>query len=432
MRKLSSRFQQTGRLYRVQGSIHARIPASIGDVVQIRTRDGRRSVAEVIGFDKESVQLMPMIGGANFQEGDLVISTGQGVRLPVGEQMLGRVLNSSGFPIDDCGPLDNAYWVSGTAQTPGVLKRQNISQPFETGVRAIDGLLSVGKGQRVGIFAGSGVGKSTLLGQIARHAESDVNVVTLVGERGREVRPFIEESLGREGLRRSVVVVSTSDETPLSRIRAVESSIAIACWFRDQGANVLMMMDSLTRFANAQKELGLLLGEPPTTRGYPPSVFQKMAMILEQLGNSDRGTITGLITVLVDGDDMNEPVADSARSILDGHFVLSRAIAEKNHYPALDVLASISRLAREITSESQRNAVGSIKEIMSIYAEVEDVIRIGAYQPGVNPTTDGAIRCMPKINEFLTQGFEKSELNLTWQHLEELSQFCMQQVKVAA
>lgn len=416
--------EQTGHLYRVQGSIHAKVSASIGELVRIRVSTGTLVPAEVIGFDDNRAQLMPMLSGFQFHEGDLVIASGRRMQVPVGPSLLGRVLDATGKPIDHKGHLKTNQKVSLQLRPPTPLDRDEIVQPFETGIRAIDSMLTIGTGQRVGIFAGSGVGKSTLLGNIARHAVSDVNVVTLVGERGREVKPFIESCLGSEGMKKSVVIVSTSDESPLFRVRAVETAIAIAHWFRDQNLNVLMMMDSLTRFASAQKELGLMLGEPPTSRGFPPSVFQRMAGVLEQLGNSSGGSITGLITVLVDGDDMNEPVADQARSILDGHIVLNRELAEKNHYPAIDVLASISRLAREITNEQQRADVATIRNTMALYREVELLVQIGAYKRGNTPATDGAIDCLPMINQFFQQDNEKVSINETFQLLSQLAAIC--------
>ena len=416
--------EETGRLYRVQGSIHAKVSASIGELVRIRVSNGQLIPAEVIGFDNNRAQLMPMVSGYQFHEGDLVIASGSRMQVPVGRELLGRVLDSTGNPIDRKGHLKSRTRVPLQLQPPTPMDRDAISQPFETGIRAIDSMLTIGTGQRVGIFAGSGVGKSTLLGNIARHAVSDVNVVALVGERGREVKPFIEHCLGPAGIKKSVVVVSTSDESPLSRVRAVETSIAIANWFRDQNLNVLLMMDSLTRFASAQKELGLMLGEPPTTRGYPPSVFQRMAGVLEQLGNSAGGSITGLITVLVDGDDMMEPVADSARSILDGHIVLNRELAEKNHFPAIDVLASISRLAKEITTKEHQADVATLRNTLALYREVELLVQIGAYTRGNTHATDGAIDCVPLINQFFQQESEKTTLEDSSRLLSKLATIC--------
>lgn len=421
-------FEQTGRLYRVQGSIHATVSASIGEMVRIRVSDGSLVPAEVIGFENNRAQLLPMSSGYQFHDGDLVIASGQTVRVPVGNQLLGRVLDATGSPIDNKGHLKTSQKVSLKLSPPTPLNRKNISTPFETGIRTIDSMLTLGTGQRVGIFAGSGVGKSTLLGNIARHAEADVNVVALIGERGREVKPFMEDSLGPEGMKKSVLVVSTSDESPLCRVRAAETAIAIANWFRDQSRNVMLMMDSLTRFATAQKELGLMLGEPPTTRGFPPSVFQRMAGILEQLGNSQSGSITGIITVLVDGDDMNEPVSDAARSILDGHIVLRREIAENNHYPAIDVLGSVSRLAREIVSENHNVDASIIRSTVALYREIETLIQMGAYKTGSNPSTDGAVECMPLINRFLRQNREKSSFGTTTTQLTELASICRDKV----
>ncbi|MEL7338630.1 MAG: FliI/YscN family ATPase, partial [Planctomycetota bacterium] len=305
--------QTTGRLQSVEGRMCATIDAGLGELVRITSNRGQSVLAEVIGFTDDKAQLMPYHSGVDFGRGDVVVSTGHRLRIPVGGELLGRVIDSMGRPIDSRGPLHCSGSTELHFGTPDPLTRPLIRDPFITGIRSIDGLLTLGQGQRVGLFAGSGVGKSTLLGEIAKHALCDINIVAMIGERGREVRPFIEETLGPNGLARSIVIVSTSDQPPLARVRASETAVAIASWFRDQGMNVLFMLDSLTRLAHAQRELGLLLGEPPTSRGYTPSVFQKMAQLLEQLGTSDRGVITGLLTVLVDGDDMNEPVADAAR-----------------------------------------------------------------------------------------------------------------------
>lgn len=416
------KFETTGPLTKVHGVMMANLQAAIGEVVLIRTATGKMVRAEVIGFEDQQIQIMPLTGQFQLQPDDLVIATGGFPTIPIGDNLLGRVIDSSGKPLDDRGPIRCPQSVTLEAKTPPPLHRQSIDKPFETGIRAIDSLLTIGRGQRVGIFSGSGVGKSTLLGNIARSAESEVNIVVLVGERGREVRPFIERSLGPAGLAKSVVVVSTSDETPLSRIRAVESAIAIAGSFRDRGRNVLFMLDSITRLAFAQRELGLLLGEPPTSRGYPPSVFQKLAEVLEQLGNSDCGSITALVTVLVDGDDMNDPVADSARSILDGHIVLDRAIAAQNHFPAIDVMASNSRLANQLISESQSRSAGAVKKSIALYRHVEDMVLLGAHQRGKIPETDRAIDAMPAINRFLAQGSEPVPFEAMSQQLEELAQ----------
>ncbi len=347
--------RQTGRLKSVSGRVCATMDAGLGELVEIKSASNKSVLAEVIGFDHDQVQLMPFESGINFRRGDLVVGQGCRMRLPVGFRMLGRVVNAVGHPIDSLGNLQFEQTTEVEFKSPDPLTRPHIRQPFVTGIRAIDGLLTLGKGQRVGLFAGSGVGKSTLLGEITKHAESDVNVVAMIGERGREVRPFIEHSLGPEGLKKSVVIVSTSDQPPLARVRASEAAVVIASWFRAQGQNVLLLLDSLTRLSHAQRELGLLLGEPPTSRGYTPSVFQKMARLLEQLGTSQAGSITGLLTILVDGDDMNEPVTDAARSILDGHIVLDRKLAHQGHFPAIDVLSSASRLFTDVTGKEQQD-----------------------------------------------------------------------------
>jgi flagellum-specific ATP synthase len=343
------------------------------------------------------------------------------MQVPVGQGILGRIIDAVGRPIDGRGPLNFSDKVDLKFAAPSPLTRQDIDKTFVTGVRAIDGLLTVGQGQRVGLFAGSGVGKSTLLGDVARSAESDINVVALIGERGREVRPFVEQALGAEGLRRSILIVSTSDQSPLARVRASETAVMIASWFRDQGNNVLLMLDSLTRLSTAQRELGLLLGEPPTSRGYTPSVFQKMAVLLEQLGTSERGSITGLLTVLVDGDDMNEPIADAARSILDGHIVLDRKLAHKGHFPAIDILASASRLFNEITSSEHQVAAMALRKIVATYREVEDLIQIGAYRNGSVPETDAAVAALPTVNQFLQQPVgQPSDFQATTERLQQI------------
>lgn len=400
----------TGRLQSVEGRMCATIDAGLGELVKITSSTGQSVLAEVIGFNDDKAQLMPYHSGVDFQRGNVVISTGRRMRVPVGQQLLGRVIDSLGRPMDSLGPIHCNSKTELHFESPDPLSRPLIREPFVTGVRSIDGLLTMGQGQRVGLFAGSGVGKSTLLGEIAKHALCDINVVAMIGERGREVRPFIEETLGTEGLARSVVIVSTSDQPPLARIRASESAVAIASWFRAQGMNVLFMLDSLTRLAHAQRELGLLLGEPPTSRGYTPSVFQKMAQLLEQLGTSDKGVITGLLTVLVDGDDMNEPVADSARAILDGHIVLDRKLAHEGHFPAINVLKSASRLFKEVTSPEHQRDAASIRRVLAKYAEVEDLLQIGAYQKGAMPESDRAIETHPDVKQFLQQAMDDPSL----------------------
>lgn len=415
--------RKTGRLKSVSGRICANIDAGLGELMRIHCSDGTSVLAESIGFDQDLVQLMPFESGVGFRRNDLVVSENHDMRIPVGNELLGRVINALGNPIDQLGPLRCSEQARFHTVSPDPLSRPKIKEPFETGIRAIDGMLTIGKGQRVGLFAGSGVGKSTLLGEIATHAESDVNVVAMIGERGREVRPFIEESLGPKGLERSIVIVSTSDQPPLARIRASEIAVIIANWFRGQGKNVLLMLDSLTRLSHAQRELGLLLGEPATSRGYTPSVFQKMAQLLEQLGTNSTGSITGLLTVLVDGDDMNDPVADSARSILDGHIVLDRKLAHQGHYPAIDILSSASRLFNEVTDSDHKASVANIRKIIARYQKVEDLIQIGAYKKGVVPESDQAVEKLPAVNRFLQQSLsEPHHLKDTTQELNKLRQ----------
>ena len=396
-------FQNTGRLKSVRGSIEATVKASVGELVRIHCQSGQQVEAEVIGFGESHVQIMPFEQGVDLRRNDLVVAENRRMQVPVGMGILGRIINAVGAPIDGCGSLDATDHIDLKFVTPSPLTRTHIDKTFVTGIRAIDGLTTIGQGQRVGLFAGSGVGKSTLMGDIARNAQSDINVVALIGERGREVRPFVESALGKAGLEKSVLVVSTSDQSPLARVRASETAVMIASWFRSQGLNVLLMLDSLTRLSTAQRELGLLLGEPPTSRGYTPSVFQKMAVLLEQLGTSNKGSITGLLTVLVDGDDMNEPIADAARSILDGHIVLDRKLAHKGHFPAIDILASASRLFNEIATPEHQQAAKVARQIVATYREVEDLIQIGAYRKGTVAATDASISALPTVNKFLQQ-----------------------------
>jgi len=360
-------------------------------------------LAEVIGFGGDDAVLMPFGRPEGLRPGLTVVALRRRLRVPVGRAVIGRVLSAIGTPIDERGRLPTVRLRELLQSGVSPLDRPDITQPFETGQRAIDGLLTLGRGQRVGLFAGSGVGKSTLLGEIARHAVSDVNVVALVGERGREVRPFLMDCLGEEGLRRSVVIVATSDEPPLMRLRAAETAITIASAFREEGRNVLFMLDSLTRLAHAQREVGLLLGEPPTARGYTPSVFQNMASQLELLGQTSRGAITAIVTVLVDGDDTEEPVSDAARSILDGHIVLDRTLAQKGHYPAISISQSISRLFDSVNEPEAIVAGKKIRAILKTLEEMQDLIRLGMYSKGASPQIDQAIALQPTVNTFLQQ-----------------------------
>lgn len=384
--------------------------AQIGEFCTIYARHLRTPVgAEVVGFRGDRVLLMPLGEMDGIGPGSEVVASGHSLRVPVGPGLLGRILDGLGRPIDGKEPpeIETYYPVSNTPPPP--LSRRRITERLGLGVRAIDGLLTVGRGQRIGIFSGSGVGKSTLMGIIARNTEADVNVVGLIGERGREVRDFIERDLGEEGLKRSVVVVATSDQPALVRLKGAFVATAIAEYFRDQGKDVMLMMDSVTRFAMAQREVGLAIGEPPATRGYTPSVFALLPKLLERSGTSSKGSITGLYTVLVDGDDMSEPIADAARSILDGHIVLSRKLASKNHYPAIDVNSSLSRLMVEITDEDHRQAASKLREVLATYSEAEDLINIGAYKQGSNPKLDYALEKIDAVNSFLRQGiYERS------------------------
>jgi flagellum-specific ATP synthase len=362
-------------------------------------------LAEVVGFRENRVLLMPLGVMEGIKPGSEVVATRQTQQVTVGMELLGRMLDGLGRPMDGGPPLDMPLTYPVNAPPPNVVTRPRIHEPLQVGVRAIDGCLTLGKGQRIGIFSGSGVGKSTLMGMIARNTDADVNVIALVGERGREVRDFVEDSLGIEGVQRSVVVVATSDQPALLRIKAALVATSVAEYFRDQGANVMLMMDSVTRLAMAQREVGLAIGEPPATRGYTPSVFALLPRLLERSGTSGTGvgSITGLYTVLVEGDDMNEPVADTVRGILDGHIVLSRDLAQRSHYPAIDVLQSVSRVMPQITSPEQRDAASTLREILATYRGAEDLINIGAYVDGSNPRIDYARSKIEAANAFLRQ-----------------------------
>ena len=387
--------------------------ASVGEVCLVETSEGKRP-AEVVGFRNNRVLLMPLGEMAGITPGAMVIATGQPARVSVGKGLLGRILGGLGDPIDGLGPLQVEDSRPITADPPNALSRDRITKPIATGIRSIDAVLTLGKGQRMGIFAGSGVGKSIAMGMIARNTSADVTVVALVGERGREVREFLERDLGKEGLKRSVVVIATSDQPALVRIKASLVATTIAEYFRDQGADVMLMMDSITRLALAQREIGLSVGEPPTTRGFTPSVFAMMPKLLERAGTSANGSITGLYTVLVEGDDLDEPVSDHLRSILDGHIVLSRQLASLGHYPSVDILPSISRVMIDVVPEDHMNAAKHLKEVVSTYREAEDLINIGAYAKGSNPKIDFAISANENINTFLQQGiFEKASFDET-------------------
>ena len=396
-------FRIAGKLRSARGVLRARIPATVGELCHIEMNANERMLAEVIGFSEDDALLMPYGQVDGLRPRMTVVGLGRTLRVPVGPAVIGRVLNALGTPIDMRGRLSTVRFRKLISGSPAPMNRGEIVTPFETGQRAIDGLLTMGNGQRVGLFAGSGVGKSTLLGEIAKHASSDINVVALVGERGREVRPFLEESLGEEGLRRSVVVVATSDEPPLMRLRAAQTAVTIANEFREEGRNVMLMLDSLTRLAHAQREIGLMLGEPPTARGYTPSVFQNMANLLEQLGQDRDGSITALVTVLVDGDDTEEPVSDAARSILDGHIVLDRKLAQAGHYPAIDIGQSVSRLFNSVNDKAHIAAGTKVRSIIKTLAEMEDLIRLGLYTKGSSEQIDTALSLQPAINTLLQQ-----------------------------
>ncbi|MEA3417364.1 MAG: flagellar protein export ATPase FliI [Thermodesulfobacteriota bacterium] len=382
---------------------------SIGEMCRIYPNGSNRTIgAEVVGFREEKVLLMPFGNLNSVGPGSKILSTGKKSNVKVGHNLLGRVIDGLGNPIDDRGPIEAECEYPVYADPINPLKRGRITKPIDLGIRVINGLFSCGRGQRMGIFSGSGVGKSFLLGMISRNTKADINVIGLVGERGREVREFIENSLGKEGLARSVVVVATSDMHPLIRMRAAYVATAISEYFRDQGMEVLLMVDSVTRFAMAQREVGLSVGEPPTAKGYTPSVFSIMPKLLERAGSlEDSGSITGLYTVLVEGDDFNEPIADAARSILDGHITLDRSLAAKNHYPAIDVTESISRLMAGIVNEKHRKMVGDVLNIVSTYRQAEDLINIGAYVEGSNPEIDNAIKMIGKVNSFSRQDIDE-------------------------
>lgn len=395
----------TGEVTRVIGmGIESIGPmANIGDICTVESRGSKEAItAEVVGFRDGHLMLMPLGELQGIGPGCKVRAFGDRLSIKVDESLLGKVVDWRAHPIDG-EEIFCKYAVPIENVAPNPLSRNRIEKPLELGVRVIDGMLTVGKGQRIGIFAGSGVGKSTLMGMIARNALSDINIIALIGERGREVREFIENDLKLEGLKRSIVVVATSDQPALMRLKAAKTATALAEHFREQGKDVLLMMDSLTRFSMAQREIGLAIGEPPVSRGYPPSVYAELPKLLERAGNSDKGSITGMYTVLVDGDDFNEPITDTARGILDGHIVLSRKLAHKGHYPAIDVLASISRVMSNIASPTHKKLASEIKKQMAIYKESEDLINVGAYNKGSSSEIDLAIEKMPDINEFLCQ-----------------------------
>ena len=383
--------------------------AKLGDICLIypdSKEEMKPVMAEVVGFKDKKTLLMPYEAVEGIGFGSMVENTGQPLSIQVSDELLGQTLDGLGRPSGDGMVAINGRTYSVEAPPPDPMSRDIIEDVLPLGVKAVDGLITIGKGQRIGIFAGSGVGKSTLLGMFARNTKADVNVIALIGERGREVREFIERDLGPEGMKRSVVVVATSDKPALERNKAAKTATAIAEYFRDQGKDVLLMMDSLTRFSMAQREIGLASGEPPVSRGYPPSVYSEMPKLLERAGRSKTGSITGLYTVLVDGDDFNEPITDTARSILDGHIMLSRKLAHRNHSPATDILQSISRCMSQIAGREHKQAAGKLKNVLATYNEAEDLINIGAYKSGSNPNIDYAIEKIDAVNAFLMQAVE--------------------------
>lgn len=401
-----------GKIVEVAGlTIQATGPRmKIGDMCFVQNGGGHARIpVEVVGFRDHRILLMPLGGMQGVAPGNLLFPTHRPRMLRVGEGLLGRVIGAMGNPIDGGPPPSWTQEVPLHADPPPPMLRRRIAEPIATGIRAVDACITCGKGQRVAIMSGSGIGKSKMIGMIARNTNADVNVIALIGERGREVREFIEGDLGPEGLRRSVVVVATADEPALVRLNGAYAATAAAEWFRAQGADVMLIMDSLTRFAMAQREIGLAVGEPPTTKGYPPSVYALLPRLLERAGTDEHGSITGFYAVLVEADDLNDTIGDAVRSITDGHIALSRALATRNHYPAVDVLESVSRSMIEVTNENHRSLAGRIRQVLATYRDAEDLVNIGAYVAGSNPEIDTALRIMPKIGEFLRQGlFETS------------------------
>ena len=405
----NTHYRHLGKVMKVVGlTIESVGPeAKLNDLCRILVDDGKVIMAEVVGFRDKRLILMPYEETEGIKIGCLVENTGKPLMIPVGEELLGHTLDGIGQPTDTDEPIRFKHYYPAVEEPPDPMSRVIIKEPLPLGVKAVDGLITVGKGQRIGIFAGSGVGKSTLMGMFARNTRADITVLALIGERGREVREFVEHDLGPEGMKRSVVVIATSDKPALIRQKAAKTATAIAEYFRDQGKDVLLMMDSLTRFCMAQREIGLATGEPPVTRGYPPSIYAELPKLLERAGNAAEGSITGLYTVLVDGDDFNEPITDTARSILDGHIVLNRSLAQKNHYPAIDVLASISRVMSAVADKEHKKSAGKLKNVMATYHEAEDLINIGAYRKGSNKNIDFAISKIDEVNGYLLQATDE-------------------------
>ena len=399
-------YQYKGSVSKLLGlTVEVQLPGlKIGDLCFIETYNGEKKPAEVVAFKGDTAQLLLLYDGSGIGQGSLVQTTGTPIMIPVGDFLLGRLINPMGEPIDGR-PLDTAgaNFISIDGPAPSPFDRPIISTMFSTGVRAIDAAMTMGAGQRMGLFAGSGVGKSTMLGMIARNSDADVNVVALIGERGREVKEFIEDSLGEEGMKKSVLVCSTGDQPPLIRQKCLQAATSVCEYFRDQGKKVFLMTDTVTRCAMAGREVGLSIGEPPTMKGYPPSIFSWLQKVLERAGNSPKGSITALYTVLMEGDDINDPIVDTVRGITDGHIFLSRKVAEMNHYPAIDVLGSISRLMSAIATPEHKEAAAKMRRTMALYRENKDLIDVGMYVAGSNPRLDTAIQLMPQINAFLQQ-----------------------------
>lgn len=407
--KSQSFFTYYGKVEQIVGMIieASGITGSIGDVCEITVSKGRIIESEVVGFRDGKTLLMPYEETDGIGYGSMVFNTGRKLKVRVSDNLIGRTVDALGRPIDGLGEIEGGSFQPINGKPSNPMERPEISKPIELGIKAIDGMITLGKGQRIGIFAGSGVGKSTLMGMIARNVTADVNVIALVGERGRELMEFLRKDLGEEGLKRSVVVVATSDNSAMLRNKCALTATAVAEYFKNQGKDVLLMMDSLTRYCMAQREIGLSTGEPPVARGYPPSIYASLPKLLERCGNFEKGSITGIYTVLVEGDDTNEPVADTVRGIIDGHIMLSRKIAMTNHYPAIDVLASLSRLMSSVADADQKRLAGKIRNMMSVYNDNADLISIGAYKSGSNPALDTAIKKIDAINDFLIQPVDK-------------------------
>lgn len=403
-------YNYKGAVSKVLGlTVEVKLPGlKIGDLCYIETYTGEKKPAEVVAFKGDSAMLLLLYDGAGIGQGSLVESTGAPILMPVGDFLLGRLVNPMGQPMDGR-EMDTtgAKWVNINGNIPDAFHRPIIKKPISTGIRAIDSLLTLGGGQRMGLFAGSGVGKSVMLGMIARNSEADVNVVALIGERGREVKEFIENALGVEGMKKSVLVCATGDQPPLIRQKCLLSATSVCEYFRDQGKKVFLMTDTITRCAMAGREVGLSIGEPPTMKGYPPSIFTWLQRALERTGNSEKGSITALYTVLMEGDDITDPIVDTVRGVVDGHIFLSRKIAEMNHYPAIDTLGSLSRLFPEITDKEHQVAAGKMRKLLALYRENKDLIDVGMYQSGTNPKLDIAIELMPQIDAFLQQGINE-------------------------